>query len=190
MGLVGTLLGEGHGPVEFFRCLFAGAGTHEFGQVELKDDVHTAFQVKTEVEFLLLDILVRVIEVNLLACDGVEVSLVGVRPDGVKVECPVQFGNLCKRRTLLHLLDDFVGSFGSLAFLYGGRSRERQLEHTGQADENGHKCNGAFALHKCVIFKLIFQIRFYSKVACKITLFSQYLKDLPKFVVEKSAQSQ
>ena len=74
--------------------------------------------------------------------------LVGTRPDRVKVKSSVEFGNLCKRRALLHLIDNLLGCFGSFAFLYGRRSRERQLEHTGQADENGHKCNGTFALHK------------------------------------------
>ncbi len=148
MGLVGTLGGEGHGLVEFFRRLLTGAGTDEFGQVELQDDVHTALQVKTEIEFLLLDVLVRVIEINLFVCDRIEVLLVGSRAHGVEIERAVELGNLCKRRTLLHLFHNLAGSLGGLFLLNRGRSRERQLEHTGKADENGHECDGTFALHK------------------------------------------
>ena len=131
VGLVGALGGEGHGLVEFFRGLFTGAGTHEFGQVELQDDVHTALEVQTEVEFLLLDVLVGVIEINLLVCDRIEILLVGSRVHRVEIESPVKLRNLCKRRTLLHFFHDLGGRFGSFAFLDGRCRGKRQLEQAG-----------------------------------------------------------
>ena len=126
---------------------------------ELQGDVHTAAQVKAEVDFLLLDILISIAEIDILLAQGVDETLLVGRSERIDDELLVTLDILavgCDRRVSLILERKIVGKellgvraafrFGLLVIMTGDES-EGKLPDAGDCNENCQYSDDTFTLH-------------------------------------------
>ena len=94
-----------------------GQGPYKVTQLNLKHDVHTALEVKTQIDLLLLHLFVSMSEIHFLGTYRVDVIPVPFLSDRVKIISLIQLRHLCERGFLLLCHDGCLGKLLSLVLL-------------------------------------------------------------------------
>ena len=154
-GVHAALFREGEGAVEFRGLIVAGKGLDEVFELDLEHDVHTALQVEAEVDFLRLDFLVRVAQINFFSGNGIDITTVLHFSDGIQVVGLVRYTDFAESRAVLRSKCRLLGELLRLLGLDAGDSGERQLPDAGQDQEDSYKSDCSFTLHSCLTLPII-----------------------------------
>ena len=155
-GVDAALTRKFDGLVEFRSLVAAGKGLDEILELDLQHDVHTALEVEAEVDLLRFYIFVRIAEVDLLGCDGIEIAGVAGLRDGVEDIRLVFCGYIVECGALAEGCHGSVGILGRLLLLEIGHQGEGKLPQACQTQKDGHKSDCTFTLHGLfLVFKIL-----------------------------------
>ena len=112
-----------------------GQGTHNIDRRDLEHHVHTALQIKTEVNFATLTLAVGVAEINLLSSHGVKVVSFAGSHQRVRENLGINLSIASAGNQFLHLLTAYVVFGISFGFALNNicHNCKRQLEQTYQS---------------------------------------------------------